>query len=91
LKLLHRQHKMPLDRVISLLSAKPASILELPGAGALHVGAAANVVLFDPAAEWVFHARRSRSKSKNTPFDGWRLPGPVHCTISQGRIVYSVG
>jgi dihydroorotase len=48
------------------------------------------VVIFDPSADWTFHARRSKSKSKNTPFDGWRLPGPVHCTISEGRIVYRV-
>jgi len=90
LKLLHRQHKMPLSRVINLLSTQPASILNLAGRGGLVVGAPANVVIFDPNAEWVFRSRRSRSKSKNTPFDGWRLPGPVHCTICEGRVVYSV-
>jgi dihydroorotase len=90
LKLLHRQHKVPLTRIISLLSTQPAEVLDLAGRGTLSVGAQADVMLFDPAAEWVFHARRSRSKSKNTPFDGWRLPGPVHCTISGGRVVYSI-
>jgi dihydroorotase len=93
LKILHRQKKVPLSRIISLLSTQPAAVLGLDriaGKGSLSVGAPADVVLFDPAAEWVFHARRSKSRSKNTPFDGWRLPGPVHFTISQGRILYRV-
>ena len=29
-----------------------------------------------------------RSKSKNTPFDGWQLRGGVAATIVGGRVVY---
>ena len=29
-----------------------------------------------------------RSKSKNTPFDGWTLKGAVAATIVGGRVVY---
>ena len=33
-------------------------------------------------------AARMRSKSKNTPFDGWTLRGGVAATIVGGRTVY---
>jgi dihydroorotase len=88
LKLLHKKHGMKLERVLELLSFGPAKILNLHGRGALAVGAAADVFLFEPGAEWTFHASESKSKSKNTPFDGWSLPGRVAMTIRGGQVVY---
>jgi dihydroorotase len=88
LRLLHRKHGMKLERVIELLSLAPAKVLNLHGRGALAVGAAADVLLFEPGTEWTFHASESRSKSKNTPFDGWCLPGRVAVTVCGGQIVY---
>jgi dihydroorotase len=46
------------------------------------------VVVFNPGEKWTFRATDSKSKSKNTPFDGWELQGRVHLTISEGRIVF---
>jgi dihydroorotase len=88
LQLLHKKHGMPLERIIRLLSLAPAQVLNLHGRGTLSAGAAADVFLFDPGMEWVFEAKASRSKSKNTPFDGWSLPGRVAMTIRGGTIVY---
>jgi dihydroorotase len=88
LRLLHRKHGMKLERVIHLLALGPAQVLNLHGRGALAQGAAADVVLFDPGADWTFHASESRSRSKNTPFDGWSLPGRIALTIRNGAIVY---
>jgi dihydroorotase len=85
---LHKQHKLSLARVISLLSTQPAAVLALKGRGNLAVGSYADVVIFDPAKEWVFKADQSRSKSKNTPFDGYTMLGKVHATISEGRVVF---
>jgi len=48
----------------------------------------ADVVIFDPKAEWTFNAKATKSKSKNTPFDGWTMQGKVHYTISEGRVVF---
>jgi len=89
LRWLHKEWRMPLGRVLSLLSAQPAALLGLKGRGTLAVGSFADVVVFDPKAEWVYNARETKSKSRNTPFDGWTMQGKVHWTISQGRIVYS--
>jgi len=88
---LHARHGMPLNRVVSLLSTQPASVLGLKGRGTLAVGSPADVVLFDPAKKWVFRAAASRSRSRNTPFDGWTLQGRVHTTISEGRVVFQAG
>ncbi len=85
---LHVWHKLPLSRVIALLSTQPAAVLGLKGRGTLSVGSAADAVIFDPAKKWTFQARESKSKSKNTPFDGWTMQGQISMTISEGRVVY---
>jgi dihydroorotase len=88
LRVLHRAHGMTLSRVIELMSAQPAGVVALEGRGTLKVGSFADVVVFDPTAEWSFEAKSSRSKSKNTPFDGAGMVGRVMTTICEGRIVY---
>ncbi len=88
LRWLHKEWKLPLGRVLSLLSAQPAALLGLKGRGTLAVGSFADVVVFDPKAEWTYHARETLSKAHNTPFDGWAMQGKVRWTISEGRIAY---
>ena len=89
LRWLHKEWKLPLGRVLSLLSAQPAALLGLKGRGTLAVGSFADVVIFDPKTEWIFRARETKSKSRNTPFDGWTMQGKVRWTISEGRIAYA--
>jgi len=89
LRWLHKEWKMPIGRVLSLLSAQPAALLNLKGRGTLTVGSYGDVVVFDPKAEWIFRARETKSKARNTPFDGWTMQGKVRWTISEGRIAYS--
>jgi dihydroorotase len=88
LRVLHRGHGMSVSRVIELMSAQPAGIVSLEGRGDLAVGSFADVVVFDPAAEWSFRAKASLSKSKNTPFDGAPMLGKVGFTLSEGRVVF---
>ncbi len=73
--------------MISLLSANPARILNLPH-GRLQIGGAADLTLFDPNIEWTYRAAESRSKSHNSPFDGRIFRGAVTATIVAGKIVY---
>jgi dihydroorotase len=88
LRWLHKEWKMPLGRVLSLLSAQPAALLGLKGRGTLAVGSFADLVIFDPKTEWTYRAAEGKSKSRNTPFDGWTMQGKVRWTISEGRIAY---
>ncbi len=89
LRWLHKEWKLPMGRVLSLLSAQPAALLGLKGRGTLTVGSFGDVVIFDPKAEWIYRAKETRSKSHNTPFDGWTMQGKVRWTISEGRIAYA--
>ncbi len=91
IRILHLERKMPLVKVLALLTTRPAQALGLQRPGSLDVGTPADLVLFDPAAKWTFHAASSKSKSKNTPFDGWELNGRIHATISEGKVVYRRG
>jgi dihydroorotase len=76
-----------LDRFVDLLSAAPARVLNLPG-GTLKEGGPADITILAPDAAVTIHAAALRSKSKNTPFDGWTLKGAVGATIVGGRVVY---
>ncbi|MGA2672337.1 MAG: dihydroorotase [Terracidiphilus sp.] len=89
LRWLHKEWKLPLGRVLSLLSAQPAALLGMKGRGTLIVGSFADVVVFDPKAEWTYNARATKSKSRNTPFDGWTMQGKIRWTVSEGRIAYN--
>jgi dihydroorotase len=91
LRVLHKGQGMTLSRVIALMSAQPAGVVSLEGRGTLKVGSIADVVVFDPAVEWSFEAKRSRSRSKNTPFDGAPMLGRVAYTVSEGRLVQVPG
>ncbi len=86
-RLLHAEQGMPLARVLALLSTEPARVLNLPG-GSLGVGDPADLMIFAPESKWTYRAQASVSKSKNSPFDGWELPGKVQFTIRAGQIVF---
>jgi dihydroorotase len=76
-----------LARLIELLSVHPARILSIPG-GSLHDGAPADISILAPDLAVTVAAATMRSKSKNTPFDGWQLRGGVAATIVGGKTVY---
>jgi dihydroorotase len=76
-----------LPTLIRRMSATPARIFNLPG-GTLARGATADVVVLDPAAEWVVEPATFFSKSRNTPFTGRRLRGRADVTIVRGQVVY---
>jgi dihydroorotase len=87
LSVLYRRHGMPLAQVLALLSARPAAVLGL-AAGTLAVGAQADVLLLAPDTEQPFYVNESRSLARNTPFDGWSLPGRISLTMRGGRVFY---
>jgi len=88
LPLTHLYHtgKLSLEKVIELMSTKPAEILNL-NAGKLKKGGTADLVIFDPNEEWTVNSWRFKSKARNMPFDGMKLKGKVKYTIVDGKIV----
>jgi len=85
---LHREHKIPLTRIVELFTAGPARVFDLRGRGSLARGNFADVTIFDPRKRWTFEAAKSLSLSRNTPFHGWQFTGKVVATIVSGKFVY---
>lgn len=76
-----------LDRLIELMCYNPSNILKL-GVGSLEVGQDADIAIFDIENEFTFKKENMASKSRNTPFDGWKLYGETIMTLMKGRITY---
>lgn len=79
--------RISIGHLIALMSSKPARIINKP-LGRIRVGGAADLTLFDPRLEWTYNAAGGRSRSRNSPFDGWLFQGAVTATIVEGRVVY---
>jgi dihydroorotase len=89
LELVRRGSLTPLQLVASL-SWHPARVLGL-AMGRLERGAAADVVLIDPARRWLYDPAQGFSKSRNSPWAGRELEGRVLATWVGGRLVYQQG
>ncbi|HEY7505480.1 MAG TPA: dihydroorotase [Gemmatimonadales bacterium] len=81
---------LSLPELVSRMSLMPARIFGLQG-GSLAPGSPADVVVFDPAAEWTVRPEEFYSKSRNTPFAGRRLRGRAETTIVRGQVVFARG
>ncbi|MBP9663735.1 MAG: dihydroorotase [Pyrinomonadaceae bacterium] len=77
-----------LERLVEMCSTNPARIFRLAGRGSLTPGSHADVTIIDPNLDWTYTNAESRSRSRNTPFDGWQFTGGAVATIVGGRIVY---
>jgi dihydroorotase len=76
-----------LPRLVELMSTNPARILRVPG-GSLAEGAPADITIIAPDLRVRVQAAAMRSRSKNTPFDGWELRGGVAATVVGGRTLF---
>lgn len=77
-----------LERLIDLMSCRPARLLGLKNKGRIALGADADLTILNLRQEVVVDVQRFASKSRNCPFHGWKLKGAVALTIVGGRIVY---
>jgi dihydroorotase len=75
---------LSLNELVRKLSLNPATVLKL-GKGTLSVGADADITIIDPVEEWIVDSSRFKSKSKNTPFNGWKLKGRAVQTLVGGK------
>jgi dihydroorotase len=77
-----------LERLIDLMSCRPAQLLGLKNKGRIAPGADADLTILNLRQEVVIDVERFASKSRNCPFHGWKLKGAVAFTIVGGKIVY---
>lgn len=82
---------LTLFEMIRRMSVTPAKILGLSNKGTLKSGSDADLTLFNPKETITVDAASFRSKSRNTPFQGWKLHGKVKMTVVGGKVVYRDG
>ncbi len=75
---------LTLFQLIEKLSTNPRRILSLPIIR-IAEGEPANLTLLDPSAEWTVNIGSFHSKSKNSPFNGWRLKGRAIGILNNGK------
>ena len=78
---------LDLNGLVSVMSCNPAKILGIDR-GTLRVGAVGDVTVIDPAKKWQVEAAKLESKSKNSPFIGWKVKGKAVYTVVKGQVVY---
>lgn len=77
-----------LERLVEMCSANPARIFGLEGRGTLRPGSIADVTVIDPELKWSYINAESRSRSRNSPFDGWEFTGRAVATFVGGKLVF---
>ncbi len=75
---------------IAKMTIHPAQALGL-AKGTLKVGADADVTIIDPDVRWTVSASDFKSKSSNTPYDGWELKGRAVRVLVGGETRYQLG
>lgn len=87
---LYHQGILSMDMLVRLLSVNPARILGIEG-GTLRQGSRGDITIFDPMLEWEVDPSNFFSKSRNTPFSGWKLKGAVITVLVGGRVLMRDG
>ena len=78
---------LSLEQAVEKLTSGPAVAFGL-NKGTLAVGADADVVIVDQHEQWEVDPSKFKSKSRNTPYIGWKVKGRVKKTIVGGRVVF---
>ncbi len=85
---LFEKNILSLHQIIERFSTNPRRILHLPQIK-IEEGEPANFTIFDPAAEWIVDVQKFKSKSKNSPFHGFKLRGKSFGVINNGQVYFS--
>ncbi len=75
---------LTLAEAIRKLTHNPAAVLKIEK-GTLSIGADADITIIDPNVAWTVDSSQFKSRSRNTPFNGWQLKGRAVQTIVGGR------
>ena len=77
-----------LQKAVDLLTQQPCRIFNLDK-GTLGVGKDADIVVFNPNIKYTIDPKSFKSRSKNSPYKGWKVRGKVIHTFVAGNSVYS--
>jgi dihydroorotase len=86
---LYHQGILSLKDLLAKMTCNAAKIINFDG-GVIKKGARADLVLIDLDFDWTIDSQKFHSKSKNSPFDGFKVKGRATRTIVGGKTVYTV-
>lgn len=81
---------LTINELIEKMAVNSSRILGI-SKGTLSEGKIADVIIFDPEKEWTVDINELHSKSKNSPYDGFKLLGKPEYVIVNGEIVINQG
>jgi dihydroorotase len=79
--------QLSITRLVELFSVNPQKIMKVIPWG-IFEGSNADLTVLDANREWTFDVNRSRSRSRNSPFHGWKMKGKAVAAIVGGKVVY---
>ncbi|MCK5151355.1 MAG: dihydropyrimidinase [Candidatus Thorarchaeota archaeon] len=83
---------LSLNQLVALVSTNPAKLFGMyPEKGAIEVGSDADILIYDPDRKVTIHAGDLQTNCDWSPFEGWKLQGYPHVTISRGKVVAKQG
>jgi dihydropyrimidinase len=86
------QGGMDITELLPLMTARPAQLFGMyPQKGVLQVGSDADIVLFDPEAEWHISHESLHYLAGYSPYEGHSVLGQVRATLSRGEMLYQAG
>jgi len=80
---------LSLPTLIQKMTQGPAQILKRE-IGRIRVGDRADITIIDPELEWTVKGDSFKSKSKNSPFIGWKMKGRAVTVIVSGKVIENV-
>ena len=87
-----RKKRITLEELVALTSTNAARLFGLyPKKGTLAVGSDADILVFDPKAKFTITPKALRTNCDWSPFDGMKLTGYPHVTLSRGKVVARQG
>jgi dihydroorotase len=76
-----------LEKAIDMLTYQPNQLFKLDK-GTLSIGKAADITLFDEKMEYTINPSQFKSRSKNSPYKGWKVKGKVLRTMVNGKTIF---
>jgi len=84
--------RLPLNEIARYMSEQPARVWGFyPQKGRIGIGSDGDLTVVDLKKEWIIRSENLHSKSKFTPFDGWKVKGSIEYTIVRGDVLFEQG
>lgn len=81
---------LTMTQLVEKMSLNPAHVLKMDR-GHLSESAVADITIFDPTVEWIVDKQKFESKSKNSPFIGWKMKGRATDVLVAGKHILVQG